>query len=778
MAGLSNFDGIASGLDTTKLVDAIITAERAGARLLEARQEQKTKELSTYSSIEALLLGLKTEASRLSRSQSFDISAFTVSDSTVLDASAPGLVASAVYDMEVRKLAQAHQVASQGFGSTSDLVGTGTFSVQVGGGSAVTVTLEEGANTLSDLRDKINAAGGSVQASIINDGSSSNAYRLVLSGKKTGLSQRIQVTNTLSGGQTPDFVTSRFDAPEKLFTDGTTTSQLSLGATASYSGQSNKVYTFTAAGQGAQVIGQGEITVNWSDGTNSGTILVNQADTEVVLAGTGAEGLRLSFSAGTLNGGDQFQVQAFSPQLQAAQDAEIAVGTQGGGGSPLILRSDTNTLTGSLPGITIKLKKTTAPGEKVTVTAGPATENLKGQVREFVGRYNEVMAAIDKQFTFNKDSGETGTLLGDSSLLFIQTRLRSRLSGTVEGLDGDLKLLSSLGIRPDGKGQLQIDESKLDKAIGEDWEQVRALFSRSGTSSNKFISFVSAESGTRHTTSGYDIDISQAATHGTVSGKTLLDPALTPLVLTAGNNALVVSSDGLTSDTLTLTAKSYASGTELAAELQLKVDTDAKLTGRGIKVEWVTETGGGHLRLTSGSYGESSTISVAAGSTGSAADMLGLSGAAAQKGTNVAGTINGEAAQGIGQLLTGKDGNATTAGLVLKIELTSDQIKAGAEGRITYVRGLAAGLDSELESLTDSQQGFVKARRKGVESQIADIKQQIERFDARLIIRRNALLRKFTAMEEAIGQFQNQSAWLTNQVSALSTQFGRGGSKK
>ena len=53
MAGLSNFDGIASGLDTTQLVDAIITAERAGARLLEARQEQKTRELSTYSSIEA-----------------------------------------------------------------------------------------------------------------------------------------------------------------------------------------------------------------------------------------------------------------------------------------------------------------------------------------------------------------------------------------------------------------------------------------------------------------------------------------------------------------------------------------------------------------------------------------------------------------------------------------------------------------------------------------------------------------------------------------------------
>lgn len=778
MQGIGNFDGIASGLDTTQLVDAIITAERAGARLLEARQEQKTRELSTYSSIEALLVALKTEAARLARSQSFDISAFTVSDSTVLDASSPGLVASATYDIEVRKLAQAHQIASQGFASTSDVVGTGTFSVQVGGGSAVTVTLEAGANTLTDLRDKINAAGGPVQASIINDGSSANAYRLVLSGKKTGLSQRITTSNTLTGGAAPDFVTSRFDAPEKLFADGATTSHLSLGDTAAYAGQSNKVYTFTVAGQGAQVIGQGEITVNWTDGTSSGTILVNQADTEVVLAGPGSEGLRLSFSAGTLHGGDLFQVQAFSPQLQAAQDAEIAVGTPGNGASALVLRGDSNTLSGSLPGITLKLKKTTAPGEKITLTAGPAVENLKGTVRDFVTRYNEVMTAIDKQFTYNAEAGEVGTLLGDSSLLFIQNRLRARLSGTVQGLQGELRLLSSLGIRPDGKGQLKMDEAKLDKAVSENWEGVRSLFARTGTSSNKQITFVSATSGTRNTQDGYDIDITQAATHGTYVGKTLADPAFTPLTLSAGSNSVVVSADGVTSDTITLTAKTYATGAELAAELQAKLDADAKLTGRGIKVEWVAGTGVGHLLLTSGSYGENSAVSVAAGATGSAADVLGLSGAAAVKGLNVAGTINGEQAKGIGQLLTGDDKNATTSGLVLRVELSADQLGAGAEGRISYTRGVAAGLDSELEALTDSQQGFVRARRKGVESQIADIQDQIQRFDARLLIRRAALLRKFTAMEEAIGQFQNQSAWLQSQISSLQTQFGRSSAKK
>ena len=37
MQGLGNFDGIASGINTTELINAILTAERAPARLLEAR---------------------------------------------------------------------------------------------------------------------------------------------------------------------------------------------------------------------------------------------------------------------------------------------------------------------------------------------------------------------------------------------------------------------------------------------------------------------------------------------------------------------------------------------------------------------------------------------------------------------------------------------------------------------------------------------------------------------------------------------------------------------
>jgi flagellar hook-associated protein 2 len=771
MQGLSTFDGIASGLNTTELVDAIITAERAPARLLEYRQEQKTTELTTFSSLEALLLALRTEASRLARASTFDVSAFTVSDNTVLDASSPGLVPAATYDIEVRKLAQAHQIASQGFGSMSDVVGSGEFTIQVGQGSAVTVTLTGENNTLADLKDAINAAGAGVNAAIINDGSRANAYRLVLTGDKSGIQNRITVSSSLTGGTAPDFASRGFDTPETLVTDPNTSAGLALGATASYAGAENKIFTFTVQGSGSQTVGQGEITVEWSDGTNSGTILVSQADTEVTLVGTGADGLKVSFSAGELHAGDIFQVQTYTPELQVAQDAEIAVGTAGGGGSPIVLRGDSNTLTGALPGLTLALKKTTAPGEKVTVSAGPATEKLKEQIRAFVEKYNGAMEAIDKQFAYNEATKEVGTLIGDSSLLYVQSRLRNRVGSVVQGLSGELRMLSALGIRSDAEGLLKIDESKLSDKLAEDWEAVRSLFSKSGLSSAKGISFVSASADTVSSETGYDVQITRAATQGYLQGKAIVDPEASALTLVEGQNTLTITADGVTSDALTLAAKTYSSGAELALELQTKIDNDENLSGRNLAVEFVGDGATGHLKITSSAYGSSSTVSVEAGLSGSAADLLGLSGAASVNGLDVEGTIGGEAATGRGQILTGDDDNAHTAGLVLRVELTEADLVPGIEGTVTYTQGVAAALDTELDLLTNAQSGFLAARRKGLEAQIADLTDQIERFDARLLIRREALLKKFLAMEEAIGQFQNQSSYLTSAIAALNTNF-------
>ena len=61
------------------------------------------------------------------------------------------------------------------------------------GSQTVSVTIDQTNNTLSGLRDAINASDANVNASIINDGA---GYRLVLQATKTGLANAITVTAT------------------------------------------------------------------------------------------------------------------------------------------------------------------------------------------------------------------------------------------------------------------------------------------------------------------------------------------------------------------------------------------------------------------------------------------------------------------------------------------------------------------------------------------------------------------------------------------------------
>ncbi|MFM8273116.1 MAG: flagellar filament capping protein FliD, partial [Gemmata sp.] len=75
----------------------------------------------------------------------------------------------------------------------------GTLTLQVGSGAATTVTVGPQSATLQGLADAVNAAGGDVRASVINDGSAA-PYRLLLTSAKTGAANAIAVTNNLTTG--------------------------------------------------------------------------------------------------------------------------------------------------------------------------------------------------------------------------------------------------------------------------------------------------------------------------------------------------------------------------------------------------------------------------------------------------------------------------------------------------------------------------------------------------------------------------------------------------
>jgi flagellar hook-associated protein 2 len=773
MSNTFSIEGINSGLNTSDIVDAILATKQSNITFLKDEQTEKTNIVTTLKALQAKFLALSTSLTKLTRAATFEATTVKVSDESILSATSSGRVGSGSYDIQVLSLARNSQLVSQGFDDESlASFGTGTISISVGDGSTKTITIDATNNSLVGIKKAINDAKAGVTATIINDGSSSKPYRLMITSEKTGVANKISIASSLTDGNNLDFSSASFDDPEIIDMGAGSTSHISLGATASYSGSENKIYTFTVGGTGTQTVGTDSITINWFDGTNSGSIVVSQADTEVELTGDGADGLKLTFSGGTLTAGDTFQVSTFAPVLQEASDARISLGSSSGSGSPLVVTSDTNTFSDLIGGLSITLLKETETGESVTISTETDVSGIKDAINEFITRFNEVNDYIEKQNTYDKEADKVGVLFGDFTLQMMQNSLRGMLASRVAGLEGQYNNLYAIGIRTTGSGTLAIvNNSRFEEALKNNLDDVIKLFTNAGTSSSNFIEFMSSTSSTK-AGENYEVDITQAATRGRFQGAGMADPATTPLTLSSSNNRLKLMVDGLTSNEIVLTEKTYASSDELVAEIQSKIDSDENIGSRGLTVQWVESGAGtGYLLFESSTYGSSSRVQMVTAISSSAYSVLGLANGTSHTGLDVAGTINGEPAEGKGQYLTGKEGNETTAGLKLRITLEPSQVVSGAEGTITISKGVAAKLADLIDSFTKTGEGLFDRRISSYQSQIDALQDRIDDYEKRLELKRESLNKKFSEMEIALGQLNAQSQFLTNQISVLNNNW-------
>jgi flagellar hook-associated protein 2 len=482
----------------------------------------------------------------------------------------------------------------------------------------------------------------------------------------------------------------------------------------------------------------------------------------------------LAFSAGTLNAGDSFRVQGFSPVLQEASDAEIAFGAGGGGGSPIVVTNSSNRFDSVIPGVILNVKQVTAPGQTVSVTTDIDVSGIKDAIKGLLDAYNDVNKFIDDQNSYNKDTDEAGILLGDSIVQSMQYSIRGIASSRVNNAAEQYSYLSSIGIRTNAEGELSIrDSSRLEEALREDLNEVIALFTDSGYASTNNIEFVSAQTDSREG-EDYQVDITQAATRGTYTGTEMASPASSPIVLDGTNNRLILTVDGLKSNELILAQKTYESPDELVREIQSRIDADRKIGITGVTVSWQeTESGQGQLVFTSAKYGANSRILVDQSVTSNAATLLGLASGLSINGLDVQGTINGEEATGVGQVLSGNNGNKTTSGLKLKITMTADQLGDGAEGTVTLAKGLASKMNTLFTSLTKTGDGLIDRRIKSYEDQVQNLADRISEFDERLELRRERLLAEYQAMEAVLAEMSSTSNYLTAQIESFNNNWGQ-----
>lgn len=441
--------------------------------------------------------------------------------------------------------------------------------------------------------------------------------------------------------------------------------------------------------------------------------------------------------------------------LQTAQDAQVKLGS--GTGAVTVTRS-TNTVRDLIPGVTLKLL-TASPETPVTITVSQDTKKIQEGVQKLVDQYNNLVEFLNQQFKYDAESKKGGTLLDSYALQSVQNHLAQIVAGAVSGLAGSG--LPQLGVTMGADGKLSLDAAMLESKLASDPDSVRQTLALTATSTHGGVQFVSTGAKTRVDGTAYAVEITQAARQARVTAGAAQTQALAADETLTVNGVSITLTAGMTQAQIiqAINARAVETGVRATA-------TGADGTGTG-----------NYLTLTSTGYGSAARVSVVSSRSNAQNDSSGIGNVVAtaaspagengagtgQVGLDVIGTINGEAATGAGQLLTGNAGNANTDGLRLRI--TADT--PGSLGTIRIFSGIAYAIQQTIERLTDTENGPVQVEKNSLDQRIQDLQQII---DARelMIRRREEMLRnRFNQLEEALSRFQTQSLYLSNQLRSL-----------
>ncbi|MGB5624758.1 MAG: flagellar filament capping protein FliD [Woeseiaceae bacterium] len=189
--------GIGSGLDIAGIVQSLVAAEGQPVELRIGQNEAKAQsKLSAFGSLKSALSDFRDKLDAMKSADKFLSRRAISGNEDVFFPTAGTDALPAQYDLEVVQLAQSQKLTSGAFTDADTVVGTGSMVISLGAESAtIDITAEN--NTLSGIRDAINASidNPGLSATIVN--ADSGSY-LILTADKTGLANAITLTQ--SGG--------------------------------------------------------------------------------------------------------------------------------------------------------------------------------------------------------------------------------------------------------------------------------------------------------------------------------------------------------------------------------------------------------------------------------------------------------------------------------------------------------------------------------------------------------------------------------------------------
>ncbi|WP_350224383.1 flagellar filament capping protein FliD [Halopseudomonas bauzanensis] len=394
---ISGIPGLGSGMDVRGMVDALIQAESAPKTAqLDRLEKTTTSKVSALGQFRSALSTFETALGKLNDSSLFEKRSATSSAADIVSITADSKAVAGKYNVQVFNLAQTSKVALAGFDNASDALGTGSLTINVGDES-LNIEVGEGNNSLTGIRDAINAAGKEMglSATIVNDPSGEGGARLVLSSTESGTDADISVA---------------------------------------VSGATGELGTLAFAPQ-------------------SGT----EADFQPT------------------------PVDADNPRaarvISYSRDANFAI-------DGINLSSASNTVEDAIEGVTLTLKAAQsqeALENAETVNLGVAVDKagVKKSITDFVDAYNKMLDSVNAltNVTPIADGNAdplAAALVGDASVRSFMSAMRSELGSPASG-EG-IRILADLGISTQRDGKLAVDNTKLDKALDTNFEQVNAFF--------------------------------------------------------------------------------------------------------------------------------------------------------------------------------------------------------------------------------------------------------------------------------------------------------------
>ena len=185
--------------DAASLINSLLQQASQPITVLAQQQNAVQSKLSAIRVLSQNVLNLRSAADDLVDPTLFSSVSATSSNNTAVAATAANGAQTGNYDVQIGTLARPAVVQSHtGYAALDTVIGTGSITINVGSANNSPITIDSDHQTLSGVRDAINAANVGVTASIVKTNSGATPYYLVLTSKTSGASNTISLNGTLN----------------------------------------------------------------------------------------------------------------------------------------------------------------------------------------------------------------------------------------------------------------------------------------------------------------------------------------------------------------------------------------------------------------------------------------------------------------------------------------------------------------------------------------------------------------------------------------------------